>query len=229
MRRAPLGQNVLMRGEHGTIGAQPPGGAGARVRNRWGQGERLRAEILEAAGQLLGELGTVEGLTLRGVARRAGIAPASIYTQFADKAALIDALLAHEHGRVADLMRQAGAEADPADHAGVIRAQLYAFCRYSLASPGQYRLMFGAHGGPRTPMVRTLVEQLTATLATPEAASARLRLPADRAAIVLLVGTHGRVAISHAYSGAGAGAGAEETAGVLRFVDELVGLVFDTP
>lgn len=213
-----------MRGEHATAGPRPPGGgAGTRVRNRWGQGERLRAEILAAAGQLLGELGTVDGLTLRGVARRAGIAPASIYTQFADKAALIDALLAHEHERVAGLMRQASAEADPEDHAGAVRAQLYAFCRYSLANPGHYRLMFGPHGEPRTPMLRTPVEQLTATLAACQSAGARLRLPADRAAIILLVGTHGRVAISHAQS---EGAAEER---VLRFVDELIGLVFDAP
>jgi AcrR family transcriptional regulator len=212
--RSP-GQNVLMRGEQTTIAT--------RVRNRWGQGERLRAEILAAAGQLLGELGTVDGLTLRGVARRAGIAPASIYTQFADRAALIDALLATELERVVDLMLRVGAEADPGDQAGVVRAQLYAFCRYSLASPGQYRLMFGAHEGPRTPMLRTLVEQLSTSLAACESAGARLRLPADRAAIVLLVGTHGRVAISHAQ----AETDAEEK--VLRFVDELVGLVFDVP
>jgi AcrR family transcriptional regulator len=205
-----------------TIGTQPPGGdAGARVRNRWGQGERLRAEILAAAGQLLGELGTVDGLTLRGVARRAGIAASSIYTQFADKAALVDALLVYEHERVAELMLRASAEAGPADDAGVVRAQLYAFCRYSLASPGQYRLMFGARGGPRTPMLRHLLEQLSTTLAASEGAGVRLRLPADRAAIVLLVGTHGRVAIAHAQPGGDS----EES--VLRFVDELVGLVFD--
>ena len=106
-----------------TIGTQPPSGdAGARVRNRWGQGERLRAEIMAAAGQLLGELGTVDGLTLRGVARRAGIAASSIYTQFADKAALIDALLVYEHERVAELMLRASADAGPADDAGVVRA-----------------------------------------------------------------------------------------------------------
>jgi AcrR family transcriptional regulator len=217
MRMAPTGQNVLMMGKHGAIGTQPPGG-GARVRNRWGQGERLRAEILTAAGQLLGELGTVDGLTLREVARRAGIAPASIYTQFADRVALIDALLAYEHERVADLMRQAGAETDPASG---IRSQLYAFCRYSLAKPGHYRLMFGLDGGQRTSMLRTLVEQLSAALMAYESGGARLRLPADRAAIVLLVGTHGRVAISHVQSETDA----EEK--VLRFVDELVGLVFD--
>jgi AcrR family transcriptional regulator len=227
-------QNVLMRAERATVGGQPPGttqpsgsgqppggGAGGRVRNRWGQGDRLRAEVLAAAGQLLGELGTVDGLTLRGVARQAGIAPASIYTQFADRAALIDALLVHEHERVADLMRQAGDAADQTGHPDVIRTQLYAFCRYSLAHPGHYRLMFGPLAGARTPMLRSLVDQLTAALAASESAGARLRLPADRAAIVLLVGTHGRVAISHPESEAGA----EE--GVLRFVDELVGLVFD--
>lgn len=205
-----------MKGKQAAVATRSPDG-GARVRNPWGQGERLRAEILAAAGQLLGELGTVDGLTLRGVARRAQIAPASIYTQFADKAALIAALLAHEQERVADLMRQAGAEAaDPANPIGVVRAQLDAFCRYSLASPGHYRLMFGPHGGP---MLGTLVEQLSTTLAA--CAGARLRLPADRAAIVLLVGTHGRVAISHAQ------AERDAEGRVLRFVDELVGLVFD--
>ena len=107
---------------------QPPDGAAeARVRNRWGHGERLRTEILAAAGQLLGELGTVDGLTLRGVARRAGIAPASIYTHFADRAALIDALLVCEHERVAGLMLRASAAANP----DMVRAQLYAFCHSS--------------------------------------------------------------------------------------------------
>src|ERR1700722_200054 len=209
-------QNVPMRGKQAAVATQSPDG-GRRTRNPWGQGERLRAEILVAAGQLLGELGTVDGLTLRGVARRAGIAPASIYTQFADKAALTDALLAHEQQRVADLMRQAGAEAaDPANPVAAVRAQLDAFCQYCLASPGHYRLMFGPRGGP---MLVALVEQFTTTLSA--CSGARLRLPADRAAIVLLVGTHGRVAITHAQ------AEHDAEGRVLRFVDELVGLVFD--
>ncbi|ELS51130.1 TetR/AcrR family transcriptional regulator [Streptomyces viridochromogenes] len=55
-----------------------------RVRNRWGQGDRLRDEVLAAAGRLLGELGGVEGLTLRGVAGAVGVAPSSIYAHFAD-------------------------------------------------------------------------------------------------------------------------------------------------
>lgn len=196
---------------------------GERVRNKWGQGERLRAEILSAAGEMLGELGTVEGLTLRGVARRAGIAPASVYTQFADKAALVSGLLAHEHGQVAELMRQAGAGADPADPAARIRAELHAFCRYSLANPGLYRIMFGPRVEPDDvpSALGSLVEQLIATLTDVEAAGAPLRVPPERAAIILLVGAHGRVAIHHS----GRGRSTEEN--VLRFADELIDLVLD--
>ena len=80
---------------------------GGRVRNPWGQGERLRTEILLAAGDLLGDLGTVDGLTLRGVARQAGIAPASIYAHFPDRSALIAALLEHEYLRVVELLWRA--------------------------------------------------------------------------------------------------------------------------
>jgi AcrR family transcriptional regulator len=58
-----------------------------RTRNPWGQGERLRAEILQAAARLLSELGGEQGLSIRGVARAVGIAPASMYKHFADKAA----------------------------------------------------------------------------------------------------------------------------------------------
>ena len=203
----------------GTTGSRRGRGADARIRNPWGQGDRLRGDILAAAALLLGELGTVEGLTLRGVARRAGVAPASIYAHFTDKSALIDALLAHEFEQIVDLMKEAEAQTGPADPVGRVRSQLYAFCRYSLASPGHYRMMFGSHPGQRN-YARTLVDRLATTLSENQDAGARLRLPADRAAIVLLVGAHGRVAISHAQSEADT----EEK--VLQFVDELVGLVY---
>ncbi|HVV19432.1 MAG TPA: TetR/AcrR family transcriptional regulator [Pseudonocardiaceae bacterium] len=193
---------------------------GARARNPWGQGDRLRTEILVAAGELLGELGTVDGLTLRGVARRVGIAPASIYAHFADKSALVDALMDHEYHRLVDLMRVA--EQDPCDAMTRLRAQLHAFCRYSLANPGVYRLIFGLRlrrsAEEGTTSAHSLVTQLTAGLEACRQQGARLRLPAERAAIVLVVGAHGRVAISHARC--------DTEAEVLAFVDELLTLVF---
>lgn len=196
---------------------------GTRVRNPWGHGDRLRTEILVAAAELLGELGTVDGLTLRGVARQVGIAPASIYAHFPDKSALVDALMDHEYRRLVDLLRQADQDAG-GDAMVRLHAQLHAFCRYSIANPGLYRLIFGLRlrraADSGTTSAHTLVEQLTAGLLACEREGARLRLPAERAAIVLVVGAHGRVAISHARSDA--------EREVLEFVDELVTLVFET-
>ena len=57
------------------VQAAPP----ARRRNRRGEGDRLRDEIITAASQIIGETGDDSALTLRGVARRLGIAAPSIY------------------------------------------------------------------------------------------------------------------------------------------------------
>jgi AcrR family transcriptional regulator len=195
-----------------------------RTRNPWGQGDRLRTEILVAAGQLLGELGTVDGLTLRGVARLVGIAPASIYAHFSDKSGLIDALVEYEYDRMVNLM--AAAAADAVNAMDRLRAQVHAFCRYSMENPGHYRVIFGLRmrrSEHERSSARSLVDLLSAALLACERDGARLRLPADRAAIVLVVGAHGRVAISDAR------VEDEAESLVFAFVDELVSLVFDTP
>jgi AcrR family transcriptional regulator len=197
-----------------------------RVRNAWGQGDRLRSEILTAAADLLGALGSEDGLTMRGVARHVGIAPASIYAHFPDRSSLVDALVAHEYGRIVELMRQAGQDHRDRDAPARLRAQLQALCRYSMGNPGLYRLLFGVHLTPasqgRRASAAVLVEQLTNGLQVCEQEGIRLRLPAERAAIVLVVGVHGRVAISHAR-----GELDSETR-VFGFVDDLLSLVFDT-
>jgi AcrR family transcriptional regulator len=193
----------------------------SRTRNRWGQGERLRAEALEAAARLLGELGTVEGLSLRAVAREVGVAPASLYGHFADKSALVDALLDGITDRLLRLLREAAATVDGADPTTRIRAQLLAFCEFSLANPGLYRVMFSERLGQPGSAARALVETLRDGLRACEAAGARLRLPADRAGLLLMVGTVGRVAISQAPSAN------HDEAIVVGFVDDLLSLVFE--
>jgi AcrR family transcriptional regulator len=194
----------------------------SRTRNRWGQGERLRAEALEAAARLLGELGTVEGLSLRAVAREVGVAPASLYGHFADKSALVDALLDGITDRLLRLLAEAAATVDGADPTTRIRAQLLAFCEFSLANPGLYRVMFGERLGQPGSPARALAETLRDSLRACEAAGARLRLPADRAGLVLMVGTVGRVAISQAPSAN------HDEAIVVGFVDDLLSLVFES-
>jgi AcrR family transcriptional regulator len=193
-----------------------------RVRNPWGHGERLRTEILEGASRLLRELGTEDGFTLRGVAREVGIAPASIYGHFRDKSELIDAVLNNEYDRLISLMLESQATVDATDPLGRLRAQLHAFCRYSMANPGHYRVMFGVRFDERgrAPLWRVIGE-LTAALTACELAGAQLRLPAERAAVTLLLGAHGTVALTHAHPVKDA------EALVLHHVDELLSLVFD--
>ena len=59
-----------------------------RRRIRRGQGDRLRADIIQAASRLLAEP-AASPLTLRGVAWAAGVAATSVYRHFADTDELV--------------------------------------------------------------------------------------------------------------------------------------------
>ena len=63
-----------------------------RRRNPRGQGDLLRDEIIEAAETLIDE-SAVDDVTLRGIARQAGISAPSIYSHFADLQSIRDAVL----------------------------------------------------------------------------------------------------------------------------------------
>jgi AcrR family transcriptional regulator len=194
-----------------------------RVRNPWGQGERLRTEILDAAVRLFSEIDGEEALTIRGVARAAGIAPASIYQHFADKAALVRGVVEHDYERLSALMREADERAGPDDMVGRVRAQMHAYCRFAIANPGHYRLMLGNRridGRQQGPLL-SILEGVVAAFERCDQAGKRLRVPSRRAAVMVFVGTHGRVALYHSSPAADSGDR------ILQFVDELISLVFD--
>jgi hypothetical protein len=92
-----------------------------------------------------------------------------------------------------------------------------------MANPGHYRVMFGVRFDERgrAPLWRVIGE-LTAALTACELAGAQLRLPAERAAITLLLGAHGTVALTHAHPVKDA------EVLVLHHVDELLSLVLDS-
>ena len=199
-------------------------GRPVRVRNRWGEGERLRAEILEAASRLLSELDDEDGLTIRGVARAAGVAPASMYPHFADREALLDGLLAFEHHRLGALLDRAEAAAADADPIERVRAQLRAYCDFAVANPGHYRILFRRRGGDMAPPgspgpAHEIVARFAAALERCAQAGHPLRLPASRAGIVVFVATHGRVALFHSYSAE------RNVARLYAFIDEVLALV----
>ena len=88
-----------------------------RPRNARGQGARLAEDIVTAALDLIEQHGSAEAVTLRAVARQAGIAAPSIYPHFADREAILLAVVVRVFDELAAAIQQAtgAAGADLAD------------------------------------------------------------------------------------------------------------------
>lgn len=115
--------------------------ASQRARNRRGEGQRLRDELIVAALALVEEEGG-EALSLRRLARRVGIAATSIYLHFANLTQLRDALVERCFAQLSDTTAAAAEEATgPAEE---LRARGRAYCAFALAHPNVYQLMFAA-------------------------------------------------------------------------------------
>ncbi|WP_218920629.1 TetR/AcrR family transcriptional regulator [Lentzea guizhouensis] len=116
--------------------------APARRRNRRGEGGKLREEIIAAAVALLDEGGDERAVTLRSVARKAGIAAPSIYAHFADQPSIMLAVVQQEMAVLTAALREADAAADRNG-----RSRLFAVCNayldFARQHPQRYRIMFG--------------------------------------------------------------------------------------
>lgn len=118
-----------------------------RTRNPRGEGGRLRADLIAAANAILEEDGSEDAVTLRAVARRAGVTPMSIYPHFADVGALLLEVVRQAFDGLAAALRQAGDESLPP--AARLEAVCRAYVDYARAHPDRYRVMFGRHGRRR--------------------------------------------------------------------------------
>ena len=114
-----------------------------RRRNRRGEGDRLREEIITAASQVIGETGDDTALTLRGVARRIGIAAPSIYRHFPDAGELKLAVVQRAFAEFARARDTASGDGD--DPAAALLARCRAYLAFALANPGPYRYLFSQH------------------------------------------------------------------------------------
>ncbi|MEV6480919.1 TetR/AcrR family transcriptional regulator [Streptomyces sp. NPDC051576] len=113
----------------------------ARRRNPRGQGQVLKAQLVDAAARLLATLDQPETLTLRQVAREVGVAPASIYGHFPDLAALIEHVLRLRYNELSELMEQAAESAS--DPLSDLVARCAAYVHWGVEQPGNYRTLFG--------------------------------------------------------------------------------------
>ncbi|MEO1620683.1 MAG: TetR/AcrR family transcriptional regulator [Cyanobacteria bacterium J06632_3] len=111
------------------------------AKNTYHHGDLHRA-LIEAALSLMTEKSAVS-LSLREVARRAGVSHAAPYRHFADKEALL-AAVAEEGFRVfGQCLAKASASVD--DPLARLEAIGVAYVRYALAHPVHYRVMFGSY------------------------------------------------------------------------------------
>lgn len=101
----------------------------------------LRSRLISAAGSLVERAGSTDAVSLRAIAREAGVTAPAVYGHFADLEALLDAVL--DQG-FADLRAGiAAAVAGSADPVERLVAGCHAYVRFGLAAPARYRAMFG--------------------------------------------------------------------------------------
>jgi AcrR family transcriptional regulator len=99
----------------------------------------LRAACLNAALELLEE-GGATALSLRAVARRAGVSPAAPYRHYADREALVSAVAAVGYRELAG--RLAAAHPSPSTPEQLASVAV-AYVQFALDRPALFRIMFG--------------------------------------------------------------------------------------
>jgi len=99
----------------------------------------LRAALVRAAMELLEESGET-ALSLRAVARCAGVSPAAPYRHYADREALVSAIAAVGYRELAE--RLAAAHPSPSTTEELARVAV-AYVQFALERPALFRIMFG--------------------------------------------------------------------------------------
>jgi AcrR family transcriptional regulator len=98
----------------------------------------LRAALVRAALELLEEGGATE-LSIRAVARRAGVAPSAPYRHYADRDALVSAVAAAGYLELAEHLATANPSPSTPDDLADIAV---AYVQFALTRPALFRVMF---------------------------------------------------------------------------------------
>lgn len=111
-----------------------------RRRSARGEGDSLRTDLLVAAADLIGAHGEMEAVSLRAVARRAGVSPTAVYRHFDDHVELLREAVDHCWSTFFEQLRAAHDRSD--DPFVAFRAMGDAYVAYAIEHPGQYRVLF---------------------------------------------------------------------------------------
>lgn len=118
----------------------PPEPATGRARNPRGQGDRLRQELIGAAAELLAAAPHPDEVSIRSIARAAGVSPTAAYRHFANRDELVHAAVGSCFGEFAAEM--AAATASEPDPFVRLRAAGRSYVDYAMAEHGHYRVLF---------------------------------------------------------------------------------------
>jgi AcrR family transcriptional regulator len=128
----------------------------SRQRNPRGEGGRLREQLLEATVEVLGEVGDADRVSVRAIARRAGVSPTALYLQFPDRDALVDAAV--DAGFAAFNAQLIEAASGPAPARERLEAMGVAYVVFATRRPALYSVLFSArrpmHERPGVPRQR---------------------------------------------------------------------------
>jgi AcrR family transcriptional regulator len=112
-----------------------------------GQGEQLRADLIDAAIELLAEGESIEAVSVRAVTARVGVTPTALYLHFGDREQLLDAVKDRCFGELRRYVLAAEEQTGP-DPRAQLDAMCLAYLAFSRQRPGYYRVLFHAGRGP---------------------------------------------------------------------------------
>lgn len=171
-----------------------------RKRNQRGDGARLKDELIEAAMRILDRAPGVQ-LSLRMVAKEAGVAAPSVYRQFPDASAMMAEIVRECWAQMGERLVEAGANAGDQAPFAALKAKMSAFVRYAMERPSRYQLLFALSSdpehdleGPVRPAFRPIRKAIEAIAADGG------KVPtgdAFGAALTIISLAHGRIGLAH--------------------------------
>lgn len=202
-----------------------------RQRNQKGEGGRLKQELLEAAMRIL-DRSPAKELSLRMIAREAGVAAPSIYAHFDDALDLNTEIVRDCWRQLAAEMARVVREDGIGDAKGALRAQLGAYVRYAMERPSRYQLLFAMQPihteeqDDLPALLQPVFRMVRDTLRSLRDQGYTLPESSSFAATLMIISlVHGRIALAHLAPGReGNSAGGVET-----FMDETLDRLFPHP
>jgi AcrR family transcriptional regulator len=113
-----------------------------RQRNPRGEGARLREPLIDAAVEVIGEVGDASKVSVRAITRRAGVSPTALYLHFPDRDAVVEAAVDRGFAAFnAALLEAAEVAATRRDR---LRAMGLAYLAFAQEQPHLYFVIFSA-------------------------------------------------------------------------------------